>query len=60
VEERQAQVHPGLHHPVGQQQAAGAGVKGEGSDQNRAKRMALDAWVWAVNSRGGLGTWCWV
>ena len=34
-------------------------IKGEDSDQNRAKRMALDAWVRAVNSRGGFGTWCW-
>ncbi|MNR49221.1 hypothetical protein D3C85_1685700 [compost metagenome] len=21
--------------------------------------MALDAWIRAVNSRGGFGTWCW-
>lgn len=34
-------------------------IKGEDSEQNRAKRMALDAWVHAVNSRGGFGTWCW-
>lgn len=34
-------------------------IKGEDSDQNRAKRMALDAWVRAVNARGGFGTWCW-
>lgn len=34
-------------------------IKGEDSDQNRAKRMALDAWVRAVNSRGGFGIWCW-
>ena len=34
-------------------------IKGEDSDQNRAKRMALDAWVRAVNSRGGFGVWCW-
>lgn len=34
-------------------------IKGEDSDQNRAKRLALDAWVRAVNSRGGFGTWCW-
>ncbi len=34
-------------------------IKGEDSEQNRAKRMALDAWVRAVNSRGGFGTWCW-
>jgi type III restriction enzyme len=34
-------------------------IKGEDSDQNRAKRMALDAWVRAVNARGGFGTWSW-
>ncbi len=34
-------------------------IKGEDSEQNRAKRMALDAWVRAVNSRGGFGIWCW-
>ncbi len=34
-------------------------IKGEDSDQNRAKRMALDIWVKAVNERGGFGTWCW-
>lgn len=34
-------------------------IKGEDSEQNRAKRMALDVWVRAVNSRGGFGTWCW-
>ncbi len=34
-------------------------IKGEDSDQNRSKRMALDAWVRAVNARGGFGTWCW-
>ena len=34
-------------------------IKGEDSEQNRNKRMALDAWVRAVNARGGFGTWCW-
>jgi type III restriction enzyme len=34
-------------------------IKGVDSDQNRAKRMALDAWVRAVNARGGFGVWCW-
>ncbi|WP_374488069.1 BPTD_3080 family restriction endonuclease [Zoogloea sp.] len=34
-------------------------IKGEDSDQNRSKRLALDAWVRAVNARGGFGTWCW-
>lgn len=34
-------------------------IKGEDSDQNKAKRSALDAWVKAVNARGGFGVWCW-
>ena len=34
-------------------------IKGEDSEQNKAKRSALDAWVKAVNARGGFGTWCW-
>lgn len=34
-------------------------IKGEDSDQNRNKRMALDSWVRAVIERGGFGTWCW-
>lgn len=34
-------------------------IKGEDSDQNKAKRFALDAWVKAVNSRGGFGVWSW-
>lgn len=34
-------------------------IKGEDSEQNQAKRMALDSWVKAVNSRGGFGVWCW-
>jgi type III restriction enzyme len=34
-------------------------VKGEDSEQNRAKRSALDAWVKGVNSKGGFGAWCW-
>ncbi len=34
-------------------------IKGEDSEQNRAKRAALDAWVQAVNARGGFGVWCW-
>lgn len=34
-------------------------IKGEDSEQNRAKRVALDLWVQAVNTRGGFGTWCW-
>jgi type III restriction enzyme len=34
-------------------------IKGEDSEQNRAKRSALDAWAKGVNSKGGFGTWCW-
>jgi type III restriction enzyme len=34
-------------------------IKGEDSEQNRAKRAALDAWVRAVNARGGFGVWAW-
>ena len=33
-------------------------IKGEDSEQNRAKRTALDAWVRAVNAKGGFGSWC--
>jgi hypothetical protein len=34
-------------------------IKGEDSEQNRAKRAALAAWVDAVNAKGGFGLWCW-
>ena len=34
-------------------------LKGEDSEQNRAKRSALDAWVKGVNAKGGFGQWCW-
>lgn len=34
-------------------------IKGEDSEQNRAKRSALDAWVKGVNAKGGFGAWCW-
>lgn len=34
-------------------------IKGEDSEQNRAKRAALAAWVDAVNAKGGFGIWCW-
>ncbi len=34
-------------------------IKGEDSEQNRAKRAALDAWVKAVNAKGGFGVWAW-
>lgn len=33
-------------------------VKGEKSDQNDAKHKALEAWVRAVNAKGGFGVWC--
>jgi type III restriction enzyme len=33
-------------------------IKGEDSEQNRAKRAALDAWVSGVNAKGGFGIWC--
>ena len=33
-------------------------IKGEDSEQNRAKRSALDAWVKGVNAKGGFGVWC--
>lgn len=32
-------------------------IKGESSEQDRAKRSALDAWVRAVNTKGGFGPW---
>ena len=34
-------------------------IKGEDSEQNRAKRSALDTWVKGVNAKGGFGTWVW-
>ncbi|MDO8208749.1 MAG: type III restriction endonuclease subunit R, partial [Gallionella sp.] len=34
-------------------------IKGEDSEQNRAKRSSLDVWVQGVNSKGGFGEWCW-
>lgn len=34
-------------------------IKGQDSEQNKAKRAALDAWVQAVNQKGGFGQWCW-
>ncbi len=32
-------------------------IKGQDSEQDRAKRAALDAWVTGVNARGGFGRW---
>ncbi len=34
-------------------------IKGEDSEQNRAKRASLDVWIQGVNSKGGFGDWCW-
>jgi type III restriction enzyme len=33
-------------------------VKGQDSEQNRAKRAAMQTWVQAVNEQGGFGEWC--
>jgi type III restriction enzyme len=33
-------------------------IKGEDSEQNRAKLAAMRAWVDAVNGKGGFGRWC--
>ena len=32
-------------------------IKGQDSEQDRAKRAALDAWVAGVNAKGGFGRW---
>jgi type III restriction enzyme len=32
-------------------------IKGQDSEQNRAKRQALAEWVAAINATGGFGTW---
>lgn len=34
-------------------------IKGTDSQQNKAKREALDEWVRAINSVGGFGQWSW-
>lgn len=34
-------------------------IKGEDSEQNRAKRAALKTWVEGVNAKGGFGVWSW-
>lgn len=34
-------------------------IKGQDSPRNKQKRQALDAWVEAVNQKGGFGVWCW-
>ena len=33
-------------------------VKGQDSEQNRAKRAAMETWIQAVNEQGGFGQWC--
>lgn len=33
-------------------------IKGQDSEQNRAKRAAAEVWVNAVNEQGGFGQWC--
>lgn len=33
-------------------------VKGQDSDQHRAKLSAMGAWVAGVNAKGGFGVWC--
>lgn len=33
-------------------------IKGEDSEQNRAKHGAMRAWVDGVNTKGGFGVWC--
>jgi type III restriction enzyme len=33
-------------------------IKGEDSEQDRAKRAALAAWVSSINTKGSFGTWC--
>lgn len=33
-------------------------IKGQDSAQNRAKRSAMEAWVGAVDAKGGFGVWC--
>lgn len=33
-------------------------IKGQDSEQNRAKRSALAAWAEGVNQKGGFGVWC--
>ena len=34
-------------------------IKGQDSAHNKQKRQALNAWVEAVNQKGGFGVWCW-
>ena len=32
-------------------------VKGQDNDQNRAKRIAMELWIQAINEQGGFGHW---
>ena len=34
-------------------------VKGTDSPQDKAKRLALDEWIGAINASGGFGRWDW-
>jgi type III restriction enzyme len=33
-------------------------VKGKDSEQNQAKRQAMNIWITAINEQGGFGQWC--
>ena len=33
-------------------------IKGQYSEQNRAKRVAMQTWVEVVNEKSGFGQWC--
>ena len=33
-------------------------VKGQDSEQNKAKRDAMNTWIMAVNEQGSFGDWC--
>ena len=33
-------------------------IKGEVSEQSKAKKLAMDTWVEGVNAKGGFGVWC--
>jgi type III restriction enzyme len=33
-------------------------IKGQPNDESKAKRVALERWVLAVNAHGGFGQWC--
>jgi hypothetical protein len=58
VECRKATLHTGLPDPSRRGKTLVLEIKGEDSEQNRAKRAALDARVKGVNAKGGFGIWC--